>query len=374
MQKIIAVCTDTEIFNENKMFNPDFAKNYFGLLTMSYFAQMLPEFKVVTADVALKMLQKKEIAAKNILVFQEQDAKSGEMLIKKGAFAHTIYCYESLIYARSFYEKLKTMPAGFLNRIFFSGMFDSTENCNSENNFKAHFPSFDDDEILAPKPWEKRDFASLVMGNKFYVGKDIFPRKIRFKKILNWFIYKYIRKEEADKYIEKHELQNKRLEIIEFFAKNGLLNLYGGGWDYLDNLPLEWENRLEASIKKLSPKPVDDKLVAISACKFNFCLENLSYKGYITEKIIHSFVAGSIPVYLGAPDIEKFIPAECFIDARKFASIKELNDFLQNITKEQGEEYINLGRKFLFSEEGQKYSFKNNAKLLADLARGQNVR
>jgi len=369
MTKTIAICTDTEIFNNNKMFEYNFAKQYFGLLAMHYFYKLLPEYQVVTSDIALKLIKEKNLSPNDVIVLQEQDAKSGAELVKLGAVAHSIYCFESQIYAKSFYKKLSTLPQKFKNRIFFDGMHEHTINCNVEQNFHSYFPSYDDDDILESKAWETRDFAALVMGNKFYVYGDLFPRKIRFKKIINWAFKKYIYKSNLDKYLEQNELQNKRLEFIELFGSKNVLKLYGNGWADLDNLPKSWEDRLSEIIKNLNPNPVDDKFEAISNCKFNICVENLCYKGYITEKIIHSLVAGSIPVYLGAPNVEKFIPQKCFIDVIDFKTNEELFEFMQNLSAENAQEYLKNGREFLESAEGQKYSFKGYAKFLAKLVK-----
>lgn len=43
----------------------------------------------------------------------------------------------------------------------------------------------------------------------------------------------------------------------------------------------------------------DDKWLYLKNFKFNICPENTSAKGYITEKILDSFVGGCIPIYWG---------------------------------------------------------------------------
>lgn len=47
--------------------------------------------------------------------------------------------------------------------------------------------------------------------------------------------------------------------------------------------------------------------------KFIICVENSKTNGYITEKIFNIFLAKSIPIYDGAPDIETYINEEAFI-------------------------------------------------------------
>lgn len=57
--------------------------------------------------------------------------------------------------------------------------------------------------------------------------------------------------------------------------------------------------------------------------------ENAISKDYVTEKFFNPLVIGSVPVYLGAPNIEDFIPGKnSFVDVRNFDSPKDLADFL----------------------------------------------
>jgi hypothetical protein len=59
--------------------------------------------------------------------------------------------------------------------------------------------------------------------------------------------------------------------------------------------------------------------------------------GWITEKIFDCFYSGTIPVYLGAPDIDDWIRADCFVDMRGFSDFAELRAFLKQLSPaEQG--------------------------------------
>jgi hypothetical protein len=62
----------------------------------------------------------------------------------------------------------------------------------------------------------------------------------------------------------------------------------------------------------------DSKRRFIKKYKFTIAFENYTYPGYHTEKIIDPMIAGSMPVYLGNPDIELFFNSDSFIDGRKF--------------------------------------------------------
>ena len=54
--------------------------------------------------------------------------------------------------------------------------------------------------------------------------------------------------------------------------------------------------------------------------RFSICYENASYPGWLTEKMLDAMFAGSVPVYLGDPEVAKLVPTEAFIDKRLFLS------------------------------------------------------
>jgi hypothetical protein len=46
-------------------------------------------------------------------------------------------------------------------------------------------------------------------------------------------------------------------------------------------------------------RPVSDKIKTLSQYKYSLCFENTFTPGYVTEKIVDSFLAGSMPIYWG---------------------------------------------------------------------------
>ena len=102
---------------------------------------------------------------------------------------------------------------------------------------------------------------------------------------------------------------------------------------------------------------VDDKYVTLSKYKYVLCFENeKGVNGYITEKIFDCFFAGAIPIYLGAKNIEKYIPPECFIDMRKFKDFPSLNDHLNQIDESEFIKYQDAGQKFIKSPDFDKWT------------------
>ena len=68
-----------------------------------------------------------------------------------------------------------------------------------------------------------------------------------------------------------------------------------------------------------------DKIKFLSSYKFSIAMENTEGDGYISEKIIDSFLSGTIPIYYGSYMVEEFINPKSFI------LIKGEKDILQKI-------------------------------------------
>ncbi|PSF36241.1 alpha-1,3-fucosyltransferase [Aphanothece hegewaldii CCALA 016] len=81
--------------------------------------------------------------------------------------------------------------------------------------------------------------------------------------------------------------------------------------------------------KLLVDKRKETKNEIITHYKFTLSIENALVKDYVTEKFFAPLFVGSVPIYLGAPNIEDFAPGEhCFIDIRDFDSPKSLAKYL----------------------------------------------
>lgn len=71
------------------------------------------------------------------------------------------------------------------------------------------------------------------------------------------------------------------------------------------------------------------KLQTIATYKFTLACENSICSDYVTEKFFQPLVVGSVPVYLGAPNVAEFAPGQsCYIDANDYATPADLADYL----------------------------------------------
>jgi len=109
-----------------------------------------------------------------------------------------------------------------------------------------------------------------------------------------------------------------------------------------------------------------EKFDVLKQFRFCMCFENTMINGYVSEKIFTCFTAGCVPIYLGAPNVETYIPKDCFIDYRDFANDEELYQFLKSMTKAQYERYLENIAAYLTSEMGSLFSQKHFSEIVAD--------
>ena len=77
------------------------------------------------------------------------------------------------------------------------------------------------------------------------------------------------------------------------------------------------------------------KCETIARYPFTIAFENAIAADYVTEKFFDPLVVGSVPVYLGAPNIERFAPAEhCFVNAADAPEPRHLAEVLLSLWRD----------------------------------------
>ncbi|MEN9344193.1 MAG: hypothetical protein RLZZ453_980 [Chlamydiota bacterium] len=140
--------------------------------------------------------------------------------------------------------------------------------------------------------------------------------------------------------------------IVEFFSKKpkGEFEFYGSPYPNLI-----YNRCYKGRIPGLNCGK--EKIDTLKNYRFCICFENRTHlNGYISEKIFPCFAAGCVPVYWGAPNIEEYIPKDCFIDYRDFQNVEELYVFLKTMPESVYEQYLDSIRQFLSSEQAQLFS------------------
>ena len=168
---------------------------------------------------------------------------------------------------------------------------------------------------------EKNEFLCMILKNK---KKNI------------WYNNMFL---SLRKY-RKHSLLGLRKEYDSFFCDNAEgYHSYGDGWNH-----------------KCFMGQVFNGYETIAKHKFNFCPENSSFEGYITEKPIQAMVCGSIPVYYGPPDVEKYLPKETFIDGREFLYKQDLLGYMKYMDENEYRHYQFYMKKFITTEQSKPFS------------------
>jgi len=364
----IAICSNISVFWENKCLDKDWCARFPGAVWMPVFAELMSRggHEVVSGDVAIEKIKNSEWQASDVFVIQELNAKHGMRLVKIGAMPLLLTGGESPLFSYYFYDNLWRIAPKFKYRMLFSGAF-ADFNGQSGVNIPMRFPSFSQSDVSSAVDFEKRDFMVMVAANKS--GYPPLPRKIG--ELKSWIIHRvYKLFSPSFQKAQKRELHSRRVDMIAYFGSKGLLSLFGSGWDDEARFKESDKKKVLPIIKRLQPVFCEDKVKTISNYKFVVCFENTSYPGYVTEKIIDCFAAGSIPVYCGAPNISDFIPKECYIDFTDFKTLGELEAYLIGITMEAAMEKIRAAKNFLASENGKKHSYEGFALDVSKLCLG----
>lgn len=102
-----------------------------------------------------------------------------------------------------------------------------------------------------------------------------------------------------------------RLKILEEIKQKFELDLYGKGHNFI---PDKWD--------------------ALYPYKFSLAMENSSQKNYWTEKIMDCYLACTMPVYFGCPNIGQFFPPNSFITIDVDNLSYSLDEMAEKLTHE----------------------------------------
>lgn len=214
-----------------------------------------------------------------------------------------------------------------------------------------HFYLYQTHNEIFPEYWDNsnRKFLTIINTNKS-------PRGL--KKILL-----AVSSRNGLRYLGYKELLSERLKVIDFFSRTNEIDLYGVDWDKRPFFPYWFYKK---SIQKVYKGSVKSKFQKLSEYNFTIAFENSSMPSYVTDKLFDCFYTGTVPIYLGAPDIEEHVPKNCFIDMRDFKNYGELRKFLKSLTKSEIETYKQNARKFLESEKYKPFTKEYFAELFVE--------
>jgi alpha(1,3/1,4) fucosyltransferase len=226
---------------------------------------------------------------------------------------------------------------------------------NNKKYFKYNFPCISMHENLFPLNekinFKEKKFSCMISWNKVYEKKSNTSFKI---KIIRWF---------ENNYPDQFDLYGPNWDEKVFSYKNPLTKYLNQSYfkvfrKFLGDFYPSWKGNIDAKIKKQ----------IINKYKFIFVLENSSeYNGYITDKIFETFLSGSVPVYLGSKNIDKFIPESCFINLKNFKNLNDLYFVLNSINEEEYNFYLKNIKDYLHSDKSKIFKTEQLNKTLFEI-------
>jgi hypothetical protein len=314
-----------------------------------------------SGDVLLKKVAAGEIVPESILVLQDMNSELGLQLIEMGAKAFYINCYESPLYAPKFYEKYLKYVKNFYVIDCYQPILNSQILLSSMEQ-RVVFPAYDINDLDITNHDRSRAIV-IIASNKFLPFNFSMISWIKPKSLLKYAyeLYKRARYEQY-RYANTQSLNELRLRLMLFFSKHSKLCIYGPGWSAGKNIPKKYREDLSLMATSDYLGVCKNKIDVLRGYTFALCIENVRWPGYVTEKIIDCFVAGTIPIYFGAPDIEKLIPSDAYIHLDNFSNWNDLLDYIQNMSLEDitriqkaGAEYLSLPASSRHSYQGQSH-------------------
>ena len=115
---------------------------------------------------------------------------------------------------------------------------------------------------------------------------------------------------------------NFRLKFIEELNKYKKVDMGGG-----------YKNNVGGKVK--------NKIEFLSSYKFSIAMENTNGDGYVSEKIIDSFLSGTIPIYYGNYNVDEYINPKSYILIKGEEDMKKKIDYIIEIDNNE-EKYLSI--------------------------------
>jgi hypothetical protein len=360
MEKVLVFDPEIDAWLDNRIFNPEFACNYPGAMHWAELAKRasLEGIRCETMDRFLARKPSTEISACLMIMATRISPEARKVISERKAFPGICVCQEPPLVAFDFYHNLKRYSALFKHVFAFAGA--SGRVISGETKFHPIVWPYERNSVISGPRWEEREYLCLINrnGRAAQAIKPVFkwqhPRT-SFQVLTKYYWLKFILGQ--DNWFGK-ELYLERLEAIHYFSTNPGFHLYGRGWNWpVPGVLPRYNHAVHLSYR--GEIPSQKKLSVMSQYRFGICFENSKFPGYITEKILDAFCSGCIPVYLGAPDVDHFIPANAFIDFRNFHSYTELDQYLSQMTTLEASRYLQAVQDFLVSPEFMPFTSNN---------------
>ena len=332
-------------FQENRVFNHQHAAKCTGAFWLAILSERAQQkgWAVMTVDMFLRTPSARAVC------ISEMVTPYTKTLLAQGVVPTVLICGESPNVAWDFYHRLGKHAHPYHHAYVFRGAAKYVD--PHVHVQPLYWPNAQRD-TLPGSAWSEREYLVMIASNKERYAVN--PKKplIGLRRLAKQMLWNGLQL--IDPLFRFPDLYQERLNAISYFAEVPGFRLYGTAWDK----PIG-AMKFRLAARRAGGKPVDDKLATMARFRFALCFENCVFPGYVTEKIFDCFLAGCIPVYWGAPDIEDFVPREAFIDYRNFSTYAELDCYLHEMTETDMRRYLQAAQDFLASPAFDKFTVDN---------------
>lgn len=351
---MVVIDISGEVFLGNRILDMDYARQFPGAEAMAALGSALAKrgLETVTADVYLERYPH----SRALVVSHESTEFTDRLLCSELSVPCVCMSLESPIMAVQFYRSIPEVSQRYRHLFLWPGARERAKRGAVFHDISWPYPNWS--RGFDPPSWEERRFLVMVNSNKRAfawptpwegVGK-LRPMARTLRAAAKMTALRL-----ADPWF-RSELYVERLRAIRHFAQSADFDLYGRGWvGSGPKLAHKYETAVNASYR--GEIPALGKLQVLGGYRFSLCLENTVFPGYVTEKIFDCMIAGCIPVYLGAPDIDDLVPPGCFVDMRDFGgSLSRLESFLRSMGPSHAKTYLERAREFLAGSQSERFT------------------
>lgn len=111
---------------------------------------------------------------------------------------------------------------------------------------------------------------------------------------------------------------------------------------FMNNMPDDWTI-------PYSPEPTQ-KMEFVGRCKFSIVAESINLSGFTSEKLTHAWLAHTVPIFFGNPDVDKIFNPKAFINVHQYASLDEVLAEVKRLDADD-DAWYEMVRQPLFREE-----------------------
>jgi hypothetical protein len=166
----------------------------------------------------------------------------------------------------------------------------------------------------------KGDKYGWVLESKFIVPEIVEQIKNNYEEYFSIFKYIFTHNKELLKLDSRFKwcpAQGFWIKDAKIYDKTKMISMISSNKSFTKGHRnrLQWIERIgeQVDLYGRGINPIENKEEGLCDYMFSVAIENGIYESYYTEKILDCFATGTIPVYLGSPDIGKYFNQEGII-------------------------------------------------------------